>query len=105
MRHDGYCCFRNVNRYHFTELQSVGSPTQIQIQPLLFSIPATRDKPGQYPSFRPVISKGLFEAPQLTGEKKPPFGSVDEALAVLLVVAGFCQLLFGNRAALGRCKK
>jgi hypothetical protein len=51
------------------------------------------------------MSKGLFKAPQLTGEKKPTFGSVDEALAGLLVVAGFCELLFGNRAALGRCKK
>ena len=49
-----------------------------------------------------VISKGLFKAPQLTGEKKPALGSGDEAPVVPLVPAGFCQLLFGNRAALGR---
>ena len=29
----------------------------------------------------------------MIGEKKPPFGSVDEALVVPLVVAGFCQFL------------
>jgi hypothetical protein len=34
--------------------------------------------------------------PQLTG---------DEALAVPVIAVGLCQLLFGNRAALGRCKK
>jgi hypothetical protein len=51
------------------------------------------------------VSKGLFEASQLTGEKKPAFGSVDETLAVRLVLAGVCRLHFGNRAALCRCKK
>ena len=44
----------------------------------------------------------LQKAPQLTGEKKPALGSGDEAPVVPLVPAGFCQLLFGNRAALGR---
>ena len=55
--------------------------------------------------FAPVVSKGLFEASQLTGEKKPAFGSGDEALAVLVVAVGFCQFFFGNRATLGRCKE
>src|SRR3954452_20044274 len=50
----------------------------------------------------PVISKRLFEAPQLIGEKKPAFGSIGEAPEVPLVAAGFRQLLFGNRAALSR---
>jgi hypothetical protein len=34
----------------------------------------------------------------LTSEKKPAFGSGDEALAVPFVSVGFCQLLFGNGA-------
>jgi hypothetical protein len=55
--------------------------------------------------FESVISKGLFDTPQLTGEKKPAFGSVDEALAVPLIVPGLCQFPFSNCAALGRCKK
>jgi hypothetical protein len=52
-----------------------------------------------------IMSKGLFEASQLTGEKKPAFGSGDEALAVPVVAVGFFQLLFGNCAAVGRCRQ
>jgi hypothetical protein len=52
-----------------------------------------------------IILEGFFETPQLTSEKKPAFGSVDETLVVPLVATGFRQLLFGNRAALGGCKK
>jgi hypothetical protein len=52
-----------------------------------------------------LFLEGLFDAPQLTGQKKPTFGSRDEAPAVPLVAVGLCQFLFGQRAALGRCKK
>jgi hypothetical protein len=38
----------------------------------------------------------------LIGDKKPAFGSVGEAPAVPSVAAGIRQLLFGNRAAIGR---
>jgi hypothetical protein len=65
--------------------------------------PANRD--GSARLFGLVISKSLFEAPQLTGEKKPALGSGDEAPAVPLVPADFYKLLFGNHAALGRRKK
>jgi hypothetical protein len=33
----------------------------------------------------------------LTGEKEPALGGVDEALAVLLVATGLCQLLSASR--------
>jgi hypothetical protein len=52
------------------------------------------------PTYRQA--KGLFEIPQLTSDKKPAFGSVGKAPAVPGVAADFRQLLFGNRAALGR---
>lgn len=41
---------------------------------------------------------------QLTGKKKPSFGSGDEALAVSAIVVRQSQLLFSLRSALGRCK-
>ena len=66
-------------------------------------------RPTERPTSQNVFSilhfQGPFETPQLTSEKKPAFGSGDEALAVPFVSVGFCQLLFGNRAALSRCKK
>src|SRR4029079_19231595 len=52
-----------------------------------------------------VISERLFETPQPGGENEPTFGSRNQAPAVPLVAVGLRQFLFGQRAALGRCKK
>jgi hypothetical protein len=55
--------------------------------------------------FDRVVFKGPFDAPQLTGEKKPAFGSGGEAPAVPLIATRLCQVFFGYRAALGRVKE
>jgi hypothetical protein len=49
--------------------------------------------------------KGLFDAPQLAAEKKPAFGSSDEAPAVPIIATRLCRFFFGYRAALARGKE
>ena len=41
---------------------------------------------------------------ELAGEKKPPFGGGNEALAVAPVALRLRQLLFGYRSTLDRCE-